>query len=103
VWSPDGKRIAYVLKVWLPNKMLLFPTTIETVDADGGDRQVVTKVFDSSGMTLSWSPDGKSLAFNDLRDDIPGVWAIPSTGGEAKALIYNDGRYSMPSWGPAGT
>src|SRR5215210_4235644 len=79
-WSPDGKRIAFVRKVWLPNKKFLFPTTIETVDAEGGDRQVVTKVFDSTGTTLSWSPDGESFAFTDLRENVPGLWMIPSTG-----------------------
>lgn len=103
-WSPDGKRIAYVLRVWLPDKKtIVFPTTLETVDADGGDRQVVTKVFDSSGTTLSWSPDGRLIAFTDYRDGIPGLWSISSTGGQAKALIDNSGKYYMPSWGPAGT
>ena len=102
-WSPDGKRIAFVRKVWLPNKKFLFPTTIETVDAKGADRQVVTKVFDSTGTTLSWSPDGTSFAFTDLREDVPGLWMIPSTGGQAKALIDDDATYGLPSWGPAGT
>jgi hypothetical protein len=32
---------------------------METVDSDGNDRQVVTKVFDSSGTTLTGSPDGE--------------------------------------------
>jgi Tol biopolymer transport system component len=102
VWSPDGKRIAYVLKVWTPSKSFLFPTTMETVDSDGNDRQVVTKVFES-GTTLTWSPDGELIAFTDLRDDQPGLWTIPSTGGPVKALIEGTSRYSMPSWGPAGT
>jgi WD40 repeat protein len=102
-WSPDGKRIAYLLRVWIPSKDYLFPTTLETVDADGGDRHVVTKVFSVDGTTLSWSPDGKSFAFTDLRDEIPGLWKIPSTGGKATPLIYNNGSYYGPSWGPAGT
>ena len=103
VWSPDGKRIAYVLKVWTPSKSFLFPTTMETVDSDGNDRQVVTTVFDSSGTTLTWSPDGELIAFTDLRDDQPGLWTIPPTGGPVKVLIEGTSRYSMPSWGPAGT
>ena len=101
-WSPDGKRIAYVLKVWLPSKTFLFPTTIETVNPDGSGREVVTKVFDSTLTTLSWSPDGKIIAFTDNRDDVIGLWQIPFVGGEAKLLIDST-HYFMPSWGPAGT
>ena len=48
------------------------------VDSDGNDRQVVTKVFDSSGTTLTWSPDGELIAFTDLRDDQPGLWTDPA-------------------------
>ena len=69
----------------------------------GGRPQVVTKVFDSTGTALSWSPDGTSFAFTDLREDVPGLWMIPSTGGQAKALIDDDATYGLPSWGPAGT
>ena len=72
-------------------------------DHDGDDQQVVTKVFDSSGTTLTWSPEGQLIAFTDLRNDQPGLWTIPPTGGPVKALIEDTSRYSMPSWGPAGT
>jgi dipeptidyl aminopeptidase/acylaminoacyl peptidase len=101
-WSPDGKRIAYVLKVWLPSRNLLFPTTIETVDAVGSRRKVVTKIF-SAETTLGWSPDARLLVFDDIRDDRPGLWQIPVNGGTAKALKPDQAVYFMPSWGPAPT
>jgi Tol biopolymer transport system component len=101
-WSPDGKRIAYVHKVWLPSKTFLFPTTIETVEADGSGREVVTKVLSLEGTTLSWSPDGQLIAFTDNRDDVIGLWQISSGGGTAKLLIDSTHYYS-PSWGPTGT
>jgi Tol biopolymer transport system component len=102
VWSPDGKRIAYVHKVWTPSKSLLYPTTIETSNPDGSDREVVTKVFDSSGTLLSWSPDGQHIAFTDIRGHTVGLWEVPSTGGRVKLLIDST-HYGMPSWAPAGT
>jgi dipeptidyl aminopeptidase/acylaminoacyl peptidase len=61
-WSPDGKQIAYFdsakgeLGVWLMN-------------ADGGDKRKLTTFERSNaflgdtGNELSWSPDGKQLAF----------------------------------------
>jgi len=101
-WSPDGKRIAYVRRVWLPSKDLLYPTTIEIMNADGTGQKTLTKVFDESGTTFSWSPDGRSIAYTDLRDRGPGLWVIPSEGGTPRLLIDN-GNYTSPSWGPAGT
>ncbi|MBA3717621.1 MAG: PD40 domain-containing protein [Actinobacteria bacterium] len=100
-WSPDGKRIAFIWRVWLRTKDLLYPTTIEIVNADGTGQRTLTKIFDESSTTLSWSPDGRFIAFTDLRG-VPGLWKIPSGGGPATALIGNSSSYSMPSWGPAG-
>ena len=58
-WSPDGNRIAYVLKDFSQ-----FPWTshIYVVDTDGSGNTQITKgaVFDESP---SWSPDGARLAF----------------------------------------
>jgi Tol biopolymer transport system component len=101
-WSPDGKRIAYVHQVGLPSKAMLFPTTIETANPDGSDRQIITKVFEAGSSILAWSPDGKLIAFTDDRHDVWGLWQIPSSGGNAKLLIDST-HYGMPSWAPAGT
>ena len=102
-WSPDGKQIAFVQKVWLPDpQTLLSPTTIEIMNADGSAQHTLTKVYDESSTDFSWSPDGLSIAFTDNRDDGFGLWVMPSGGGKARVLI-SSARYALPSWGPAGT
>lgn len=53
-WSPDGRRIAYV--VHGPDDDSLW-----TADAQGESRQLVTTL--PSGGSLSWSPDGARLGY----------------------------------------
>ncbi len=99
-WS--GRRIAFVQKVWIPSsKTLLSPTTIEIVNADGTGQRTLTKVYDEFGVQLAWSPDGRSIAFTDIRDSETGVWVVPSSGGQPRGLLLG-GVYYTPSWGPAG-
>jgi Tol biopolymer transport system component len=101
-WSPDGRRIAFVQKVGLPSpKTFLFPTTLDVVNADGTGQKTLTKLFDESGVSLTWSADGRSIAFTDLRGSEPGLWVISSGGGKVHPLLRGT-VYSMPSWGPAG-
>lgn len=52
VWSPNGKKIAYVTggQIW-------------TMEPDGGDRDQVTKISTGAGSPV-WSRDGKWIAFS---------------------------------------
>ena len=101
-WSPDGKRVAYVRQVWIKQPNYLYPSTIETVNADGTGRHVVTKVHSGGGTDFTWSPDGRLIAFTDVRPEAIGLFSIPSDGGKPTNLIPS-AVYFTPSWGPAGT
>ena len=60
--------------------------------------QVEISVREGTSMSVTVSPDGRSLAV-DLQGSI---WTLPSTGGAAKRItdIFNDAR--QPAWSPDG-
>jgi Tol biopolymer transport system component len=67
VWSPDGRHIAFC-------RILKGETGIYVIPASGGTERKVRRTFWEeqesyeafwSAGRLSWSPDGKSLAFSD--------------------------------------
>lgn len=60
VWSPDGKRIAYVA-AGQPASAQIF---VKWIDANDEGTQVTR--LDRSPANITWSPDGKWLAFNML-------------------------------------
>lgn len=55
-FSPDGKLIAFVSDRAEKPQIYVMPV-------DGGEARQVTKMKQGVGGTLSWSPDGKKLAF----------------------------------------
>src|SRR5262249_19224034 len=64
VWSPDGTRIAFVSKRGTGDLDRTENTDVWVIDAKPGaePRQVTTSPNEDSG-PLSWSPDGKSIAY----------------------------------------
>jgi Tol biopolymer transport system component/tRNA A-37 threonylcarbamoyl transferase component Bud32 len=74
---PDGKRIVYIEN--LPNEQ---HSKIAVISTLGGEPRVLTE----GGLMLNWSPmlspDGKSLAFYESRQDTPArLMTMPSAGG----------------------
>jgi serine/threonine protein kinase/Tol biopolymer transport system component len=65
IWSPDGRRIAFLRASDQGH-------AIYTVPALGGEEQKLTQVSDlhlGPGPTLAWSPDGEWLALAEERPD----------------------------------
>jgi Tol biopolymer transport system component len=104
--SPDGSTIAFISD----QEPLSNPPTrgnglgIWTMDFDGNNRQFVTTlqsqsfIFAIDGHPLSWSPDGKELAYTSGQD----VWTIGKDGQNPHNLT-NDGLLQFDvSWSPDG-
>src|SRR5260370_7140443 len=59
VWSPDGKRIAFIEGIMSDEG--LTGGDIFTMSSDGGDAKNLTKDRKASAAWLGWQPDGKIL------------------------------------------
>ena len=94
--SPDGRLVAYAsdrsdssnLDIWVQN-----------VDAGGKSRGGVRVTDDpADDYDPAFSPDGAQIAFRSDRDG-GGIYAVPTTGGEARLLVS---RGAHPKFSPDG-
>ena len=49
-----------------------------------------------------WSPDGKTLAYCGIRDQVFDIYTIPVEGGEETRLTFGEGRNDGPDYGHDG-
>lgn len=92
-WSPDGRQIAFLSQGE-------GVSSINLMNADGTNvRQITNLSFNSSLSGISWSPDGKRISFQDLRD----ICTINVDG--SNRMNLTNGQYSNydPSWSPEGS
>jgi dipeptidyl aminopeptidase/acylaminoacyl peptidase len=102
--SPDGKRIAFVVKTMDTEKNRYF-NHIHAVPADGSapSRQWTHSV--GSETMPRWSPDGKTLAFVSGREEkLTQIYLLPTDGGEGeKVTDLPPGSIADVQWSPDGT
>src|SRR5262249_40023925 len=111
VWSPDGTRIAFVSKRGKGDLDRTENTDVWVIDAKPGaeSRQVTTSPNEDSG-PLSWSPDGKSIAYvvgEDLKYSAYNqnrLAVIPAGGGQPRFPADSlDRPIRQPVWEEGGT
>lgn len=103
--SPDGKRIAYVLRT--PRQAMESPgnarNVIWMIDRKGGTPVRFTAP-DASSSSPQWSPDGRWLAFMSTRpgDDAAQIYKMSPSGGEPERISEIDGGVKSFAWSPDG-
>ena len=112
-WSPDGKKIAYVRSDYGPGQfggMYETSRRFYVMNADGSDQLVLFELpADHSADAISWSPDGKRIAFSVLdRVSAPFftdflIFVADADGSSPKQLSQPDANERYPSWSPDGT
>lgn len=70
VWSPDSKRLAYLTGILNQGRC------IAVVNADGTGRKLFTNDLEHCS-SVSWSPDGKELAFTSTFEGTEGIYRAP--------------------------
>jgi len=103
--SPDGKRIVFSGgQVGIPGVHLwIMPVT-------GGEPVRLPMRPDLNAWQPRWSPDGKWIAFESERYDVPGdrkldenIFIVSSEGGEARQLTnHTDCFCELEAWSPTG-
>jgi dipeptidyl aminopeptidase/acylaminoacyl peptidase len=99
--SPDGRKLAYVVY-----KERGTPAHIEILDRETGRESVSLAIGDYDG-TLSWSPDGRQIAFDKKTDQSkpgqpplfrPTIHVVDLERGKVSKIV--NGR--APAWSPSG-
>ena len=100
-WSPDGERLAF-----------LRDSAIYLIPAMGGVPRKLLEMppgslFENlaSPTSISWSPDGRFLAFNSARGGTPVIWIASAESGEShRASTAPEGYYMevSPAFSPDG-
>ena len=98
--SPDGSRIAYVLRTQDVEADQPV-TSLWQVRTDGSEPARLTQ--GPADSTPVWSPDGSRVAFLRAAGGPAQVWLLPANGGEATQLTELPLGAGEPAWSPDGS
>jgi Tol biopolymer transport system component len=89
-WSPDGRQLAFI---YIPTQG---PEAVIVANADGSGRHTVDIV--AGGLSLGWSPDGRSI----VTTDGDRVRVVNANGTQAKVIAYPGPEHEVddPAWQP---
>lgn len=94
-WSPDGRWIAYSEyaggKDYDPKRWSIY-----VVAADGSERRRLVE----NALYVTWSRDGKKLAFGSSRDGNREIYTINADGSDIRRLTHDDAKDNLPAWSP---
>ncbi len=100
--SPDGSRVAYVVREPLMEGEKSEYLSHIWVAASDGSRNAQFTRGESSASGPAFSPDGEWLAFTTARSGSNQIWVIPMGGGEARQVTEAKPGVGQFRWSPDG-
>lgn len=105
-WSPDGTRVAFLSNLWALEahfSLRYAQCEVYVMNADGTD--VIRLTEDPAGppcyaTQLTWSPDGRHIAYTCRGEREFEICVIPSGGGPVTQLTDGWERNISPDWSP---
>jgi len=95
VFSPDARRVAVIVSDWDAELHNLW-----VLGVDGHQEVQITdfEAGDAFGGSPAWSPDGREVAFQALRNGYYGIYRAPSDGsGDVELAYEHPSRSRRPS------
>ena len=98
VWSPDGKRIAFISNKDGPGKSAIY---WQWADGSGGLERLTTS--QNIQVPISWSPDGQLLAFVEVNPTTgQDIWVLRVSDRKAQPFLRTPFNEATPRFSPDG-
>jgi TolB protein len=95
VWSPDGKRLAFVsYKKGTPR--------LYVYNGDDGNTTDMSPSGSELCVAPDWSPDGRLIAFSSASQGESDIHVLDVASGKSRKLTHTRGSDTSPSWSPTG-
>jgi dipeptidyl aminopeptidase/acylaminoacyl peptidase len=88
VLSPDGKKLAYVSE----GSLWIVPVHGKVSPDIAGESVKLLGTENAWHFGMSWSADGKWIAYNTWKNDTMGICIVHSSGGKVKRISVNKNR-----------